>query len=132
MRRFTLVIVAAAVLAAHALAASSQPLQPLIVGWEQFFKLDWQAENRGGRPVVWGHILNDWGMPAANIRLLVEGIGSGGEIVGQRVEWLGGGTLPPGIRVYFELRPAQPAPAYRVSVFAFDWVQTNGDRFHRR
>jgi hypothetical protein len=125
-------IAAALALVALAVTTQAETLQPLVVGWERFFKLDWQADTRRGKPVVSGHILNDWGMPAARIQLLVEGLGPNGEIVGQRVAWLGGGILTPGSRAYFEIPPAQPAPAYRVSVFAFDWVQTDGGRiFHR-
>lgn len=107
------------------------PLQPLVIGWERFFKLEWQAGMRGDRPVVWGHILNDYGFPADNVQLLVEGIGPGGEVLGQRVAWLGGGILAPGMRAYFEIPPPVIAPAYRVSVFAFDWVQTDDRRLFR-
>lgn len=119
-------VIALLSLVALAVVASAAPLQPLVLGWERFFKLDWQADTRHGKPVVSGHILNDWGMPAGKIQLLVEGIGSNGEIVGQRVAWLGGGLLTPGARAYFEVEPARPAPSYRVSVFAFDWVEGDG------
>lgn len=107
-------------------------LHPLVIGWERFFKLDWQADTRHGRPVVSGYLLNDWGMPAARIQLLVESLGPDGEILGQRVAWLGGGVLTPGSRAYFEIPPVEPAPAYRVSVFAFDWVQSDGGRVFDR
>lgn len=71
--------------------------------------------------------MNDWGFSARNVQLLVEGLDSTGNVVGQRVAWLGS-ELTPGMRAYFETPAPPPAPAagYRVSVFAFDWVQAGG------
>src|SRR5262245_14474732 len=108
------------------------PLTPLVVGWEQFFRLDWQVDQRGRQSVVWGHVLNDWGLPAARMRLLVEGLDTSGGIVGQKVAWVGS-TLTPGTRQYFEVPVPWQAPTHRVSVFAFDWVlEANGSgRFFR-
>jgi hypothetical protein len=120
-------IVAALLVVVMGAQASAELLTPRIVGWEQFFKLDWRADQRRGRPVVSGHIMNDWGFPARNIQLLVEGLDGSGSVVGQRVSWLGS-DLTPGMRVYFETPAPPPGPAasYRVSVFAFDWVQAGG------
>ena len=122
-------IVAAMLVLGMGAQAGADLLTPRIVGWEQFFKLDWQAVERRGRPVVSGHIMNDWGFPARNVRLLVEGLDGTGNVVGQRVSWLGT-ELTPGMRAYFEepAPPPGPAPAaaYRVSVFAWDWVQAGG------
>lgn len=129
MRKKTVAIsLLLAVLMVAPLGAVGRPLTPLVLGWEQFFKLDWQAGARGQQPVVWGHLLNDWGMPAAGVQLLVEGLDSSGGIVGQKVAWLGS-TLTPGTRAYFEVPVPWKAPTHRVSVFAFDWVQSNGNTF---
>lgn len=102
-------------------------LTPLVAGWEQFFKVEWSADERKGKPVVSGRVKNDWGIPARNIRLLVDALDSSGQVVSQRVGWLGS-DLPPGISAYFEVPMPERAPAYRVSVFAFDWVQVGGPR----
>lgn len=106
-------------------AASAAALAPLVWGWERFFTVEWQPDTRKGVPYVSGHIKNDWGMPAANLRLLVEALGPGNQVTAQRVEWLGT-MLTPGMRAAFQVPAPAPAPAYRVSVFAFDWVQTGG------
>jgi len=106
-------------------AAHAAVLTPLVIGWEQFFTIEWQPDTRNGAPYVSGYIKNDWGMPAAKIRLLVESLGPGNQVAAQRVEWLGT-TLTPGMRAQFQLRAPAPAAAYRVSVFAFDWVQAGG------
>jgi hypothetical protein len=124
------VLLALAITLSATSVAWPKVITPLVVGWEQFFKLDWQPAVRRGRPIVAGHILNDWGMPAASIQLLVDALDERGAVLGQRVEWLGTG-LTPGMRAYFEVPAPAPAPTYRVSVYAFQWVQTQGggDRF---
>lgn len=103
------------------------PLAPLVSGWEQYFKLDWKADSVKGQPVVWGHILNDWGVPARGIQLLVEGLDPRGQVTSQRVAWLGS-DLTPGTRAYFEVPAPGAAPSYRVQVFAFEWIQAGGER----
>ena len=99
------------------------PLSPLVAGWEQFFTLRWESAARGGRPIVRGRIQNDWGVPATHIRLLVDGFDGSGRLVGQNVGWLGT-QLPPGIYADFEVPVRETAATYRVSVFAFSWVQS--------
>ena len=47
-----------------------------------------------------------------------------GQIVAQRVEWLGGSDLPGFSTTYYEVPIRQQASRYRVSVFAFDFVQS--------
>jgi hypothetical protein len=107
---------------------SSQPLEPLVTGSQQYFTLEWQTSRRENRPVVQGYIRNDWGFAAANMRLLVEGIEPPGRLVGQRLIWLGG-QLTPGTRAYFETSMPR-APSYRVRVFSYDWIQS-GEMFGR-
>jgi hypothetical protein len=125
MRMLAVVLIVSLGLAADAMPAS--PLQPLVVGWEQFFKLTWEVGERRGKPVVTGRIYNNWNFAAANMRLLVDELDAGGRIVDQRVGWLGF-TLTPGTTAPFEIPVAHATPNHRVSVFAFDWVQTNGHR----
>ena len=55
---------------------------------------------------------------------LVDSLDSSGQTVAQRVEWLGGSNLPGFSRTYFEVPIRQGASRYRVSVFAFDFVQS--------
>jgi hypothetical protein len=101
----------------------SAPYTPLVLGWEQFFKVTWEASERNGRRYADGYVFNDWGFTATRVQLLVDGLDSSGHIVSQRVSWLGQ-SIPPGSRVYFDVPAPQPAVNYRVSVFAFDWLQT--------
>jgi len=117
-----LLVFLVAVLVAAGCGFSSQPLEPLVTGSQQFFTLEWQASRRGTQPLVQGYIRNNWGFTAANVRLLVEGIEPPGRLVGQRVIWLGG-QLTPGTRAYFETS-MPPAPSYRVRLFSYDWIQS--------
>lgn len=127
MRSVTRAIVLALVVLLSPLLAAAAPLTtphaPLVLGWEQFFKVSWQPLERNGRPYVDGYVLNDWGLTARRVQLLVDGLDSSGGVVSQRVDWLGQ-EVTPGSRVHFEIRAPQPAVSYRVSVFAFDWLQT--------
>jgi len=115
-------------LATSAMAAG--PLTPLVIGWEQFFKLNWSVGERRGKPVVTGTIYNNWGFAAANMRLLVDELDANGQIVDQKLGWLGF-TLTPGTTAPFEVPVAHATPNHRVSVFAFDWVQADGRGRHR-
>ncbi len=103
--------------------AVGQSLVPLVVGWEQFFTLTWEAWQDRGQPTVGGYIKNEAGFPARKVQLLVEAVDASGRVTGQRVSWLGS-DLTSGTRAYFEAPAPAPAATYRVSVFAYDWVQT--------
>jgi len=98
------------------------PLEPIVVGGERFFSVEWQPDIRDGRPGIAGYVSNDWGLPAARIRLLVDSLDPGGELLGQQLVTVG--SLTPGMRGYFEAPVRQPAPAYRVRIFSWDWVLT--------
>ncbi len=115
-------------LAAMALGASlaggavAAPLEPLIVGWERFFKVSWEAFDRGERPYLSGYVRNESGHRATRVQLLVESLDGSGRVTSQRVTWLGT-DLPGFARTYFEVPAPGRAPAYRVRVFAFDVLQ---------
>ena len=80
MLRRTLTIVALLVLALGATAVAAT-LEPLVLGWEQFFRIEWNTGERRGEPVVYGHIVNEWGMPARSVRLLVDALDPAGNVV---------------------------------------------------
>jgi hypothetical protein len=91
-----------------------------IYGSEAFFALDWQADERRGRPVVTGHVVNTLGIAAHNVRLLVESLDAAGQVTGTTIGYVSGDVLP-GARMYFEVPVARAAPAYRVVVLSWDW-----------
>ena len=101
-------------------------LQPLVVGWERFFDITWQRDQRHGTPILSGRVENKYGEAATDVQLLVEGLDAGGKVITQKVAWLGG-DVPPSDSTYFEV-PVQAAPNYRVSVFAYDWLEGDAGR----
>lgn len=104
-------------------AGSPPRYAPLVYGWEQFFRITWEPFERRGRPYLGGYVSSDWGLTAMRVQLLVDALDASGHVVTQRVHWLGQ-PIPPGARVYFEVPAPQAAPGYRVTVFAFDGLQT--------
>lgn len=109
---------AAVTLALWPLPGRSQPLVPLVVGWETNFSVDWSVGEDRGQRVVHGYVDNRSGWAAARMRMLVDAI-EDGRVVGQRVSWLGD-TLTPGTRAYFTIPVPAAAPSYRVSVFEYE------------
>lgn len=97
----------------------AQLLAPLVIGWEEQFSLDWEGGERRGRHVVRGTLTNTSSWTATRIQLLVERLDDSGRVLAQQVNWLGG-ELSPGSRSHFEIAVPEPAPVYRVSVFAYD------------
>jgi hypothetical protein len=103
-------------------SAAKTLLEPLVVGWEAFFKLTWEPAQRAGRPVVWGTILNDSPYTVVAVQLLLDALDGEGRVIDQQVSW-GPRSLTPASRAAFEIRVARPAAGYRVQVLAFDRVE---------
>lgn len=103
-------------------------LQPLVIGWQQFFRVQWDVTPKDGQALVEGYITNEWGFAALNLQLLVTGYDASGRQVGQRIAW-GPSEIDYGARVYFNV-PVPVAASYEVAIFAWTWVQTgNGADF---
>jgi len=102
--------------------SSSTDLRPVAFGGERYFKIDWQAGQRDGTSIVSGSVENMYGATAWRVQLLVEGLDEKGQLVNQKVAWLGGDIAPFGSG-FFEV-PMQKLPHYRVRVFAYDWIQS--------
>ena len=89
-------------------------------GSEAFFKVDWQAGERRGRPVVSGHVVNTYGIATHYVRVLVESLDATGQVTATTIGYVSGDVLP-GARMYFEVPVERTAPAYRVVVLSWDW-----------
>jgi hypothetical protein len=114
-----------------AAARGAERLEPLMPGWERFFKLDWEIGERRGRPVVSGYLANDSPYEVTGVRLLVDGLDEAGAIVAQGVSWVPVGRLGPFSRVYFEAPAPGRHPRYQVRVFSYDRIERDGGRFDR-
>jgi hypothetical protein len=97
-------------------------LQPLIVGWQQYFRIQWTATPERGAARIDGYITNTWGFPAQRVRVLVTGHDATGTQVGQIIAW-GPNEINPGGRVYFDVTVPGGAASYDVSIFSWNWVQ---------
>jgi hypothetical protein len=99
--------------------------QPLIAGWQQFFRVQWESTTRNERTSVQGYISNTWGFTAQRIRLLITGYDASGQALGQVIAW-GPNEIDPGGRRFFDVPVPPGASTYDVAIFAWDWVQTGG------
>lgn len=109
-------------------SAGPGPLVPLDVGTEQHVTLEWQAEPRAAGTLVRGYVRNPSPYTFDHVRVLVDALDGDGRIVAQQVVWAPG-RLASWARNYFEaFMPA--ASAYRVRVFSYERVETDG--VHRR
>lgn len=118
-----LVLVGAAVTACGTSFVSSPTLT---AGWERHFTIDWTVEpGQGGARRVSGYVTGQHGEYAESVRLLAQGFDSSGAVVGQQIVWLAGGVNG-SQRVYFEIRQLPAAAEYRVSVWDYTFLQTEG------
>jgi hypothetical protein len=120
----------AAALLTHACAGGAMVAAPSdpsygVYGFDDYFKLEWQAEERHGKPLVSGYVGNQWGFPVKNVRLRVEALDGAGSVTAAYIGYVNGLVIP-GSRVYFEVSVPAKAPGYRVRLLSFDAVQGHG------
>ena len=127
----TLAVSALVLSAASALAQGAPRLTPLVVDGERYFKLQWEGADYRGRPAVRGYILNDFGFSARRVRLLIDSLDTAGAVTAQTIAYVAG-DLTPGSRHYFEAPVPAAAASYRVLVFQWEWMQSDGDGQIRR
>ena len=118
MRILRPAVVVLALIAMTVSAVVAQRLQPLVVDWQQYFRVESELSTRDGRPQLKGTVWNTANWGAKRIQLLVDALDAGGQVVNQRVIWLGV-DLAPGTHAAFEV-PMPASSSYRVSVLAFD------------
>jgi hypothetical protein len=94
-----------------------------IQGWEQWFHLDWTAQPTPSGAAIDGYIYNDYGAAASNVQILAQGLDAAGNVVTQKIAWVPG-IVPALNRAWFQVGSLPPAQTYRVSVWAFDFVQS--------
>jgi hypothetical protein len=94
-----------------------------IVGWESWLRVDWTANARPGGHEIDGYVYSKHGTNIVNVRLLAQGLDASGNVVGQKVEWVQG-VVPALQRAYFRIPNMPAAASYRVSVWAFETVES--------
>ena len=121
MRRLLTVALVALVLGPTAARAQSHA----IYGADRYFSVDAQTETRSLGAVVAGYVRNEGGLPARVVRLRVERLDAGGQVMATSVGYVFG-IVTPSSRVYFEVPGPSAAATYRVSVLSFDWINAIG------
>jgi len=104
-------------------------LEPHQPGWERWFKLDWEAAEWKGRPVVQGYLYNASPKTIGEVQLLVDALDANGSVLAQKVNWVPGSQMEPFSRRYFvadaplvQIAPQTPAQ-YRVRVYSYSELQ---------
>lgn len=113
------------------LAQGTRRLTPLVVDGDRYFKLQWEAADRSGRPTVQGSIFNDYGVPARQIRVLVDSLDPAGGVTAQTIGYVPG-DLTGGTTSHFEVPVPARAATYRVAIFQWEWIQSGGGDDPRR
>src|SRR5262249_8749216 len=94
-------------------------------GTDSYFKLEWQPDERRGKPVVTGYVTNQWGYGVRNLRLRVEALDAAGGVTASYIGFVTG-YVTPGSHVYFEVPVNEKAPRYRVTPLSWDPVMGFG------
>jgi len=103
-------------------SAAQSPPSYGIYGLDSYFKVEWQADERGGKPTISGYVTNQWGLGMRKVRLRVEALDAAGSVTASYIGYVNG-DVTPGSRVYFEVPVQAKAPNYRVTVLSFDTIQ---------
>jgi hypothetical protein len=103
-------------------AGEGQKLRSLAGGWQRIFTLEWQADQRKGRPMIAGYVTNISSYQIDNVQLLVEAVDGAGQVVNQSVMRVRG-DMGGGSRLFFEF-PVPAAPSYRVEIFSYDRLES--------
>ena len=127
----TLALASVLVAVAFGIAQGAAMLTPLVVDGERYFTVDWQAADTNGRPAVYGRIRNQYGFTAHKVRLLVDSLDAAGAVTAQTIAYVPF-EITPGTGAWFEARVPVRAASYRVSIFQWDWVQSDGGDGPRR
>ncbi len=94
-------------------------------GVDSYFKLEWQPDERRGKPIVSGYVTNQWGYAVRNLRLRVEALDAAGGVTASYIGFVTG-YVNPGSHVYFEVPVNEKAPKYRVTPLSWDPVMGFG------
>jgi len=95
-----------------------------IQGWEHWFRLDWAPHATPQGNDIDGYIYNNYGAAAVHVQILAQALDTTGNVVSQKLAWVSG-SVPALNRAFFKVSGLPPAQSYRVSVWAFDFVQSS-------
>ena len=115
-------IVVAAVLSPPHVRAQLVPAP----GADRYFRVEWSVAHSVTRgAVISGYVHNSYGLPADNVRLLIEAVDGSGEVVATSIGYVLG-SIPAGDRRYFQETVPRTVPTYRVRVVLYEWIDRGG------
>ncbi|HET7876419.1 MAG TPA: FxLYD domain-containing protein [Methylomirabilota bacterium] len=95
-------------------------------GIDPRLRLDWEAAmSRHGKPVIQGYVYNDYGRPAAYMRVLVKTYDAQGQLIAQSIGYVHA-TVPAFGREYFEVPLPAAGARHEVTVTTFEWLRGGG------
>jgi len=98
----------------------------LMPGWESKFSVAWTAQAAGdGTRLLYGRVTSRYGQHAAQVSLLGQALDASENVVSQRIERVPGG-IPGFNSTYFEISRLTPADHYKVTVWAYTFVEDRG------
>ncbi len=98
----------------------------LMAGWEGKFTLEWQAEPEpSGTQRLRGYVVSRYGQKAEPVRVLGRALDGSGNVVGQRIAWVVGGSGGFG-RAYFQIPNLPAADRYVVTIWDYTIVEAEG------
>jgi hypothetical protein len=93
---------------------------------ERYFRVEAHpGPTRGGRPILYGYVYNDYGLLAINVRLTAESVDASGRTTDRTTGFVDG-NIPAFSRSYFEMPAPAAAANYRVTVASFFFRQGGG------
>jgi hypothetical protein len=98
----------------------SSSVTTAVQGWESWLRLEWTPPTGG---VIDGYVYSMKGSPVINVSLLAQALDANGNVVGQKLEWVPG-VVPALHRTYFRIPNVPAAAQYRVTVWAFETVES--------
>jgi len=98
----------------------------LMPGWESKFTVAWTVHvARDGTRLLTGRVTSRYGQYAAQVALLGQALDVSENVVSQRIERVPGG-IPGFNSTYFEISRLAAADHYRVTVWAYSFVEEPG------
>jgi hypothetical protein len=87
-------------------------------GLDHYFRLEWEKSTSRRGPVLAGYIYNISPLSADRVRLGIDRVDAGGQVVESTIGYVLG-TVPSGNRAYFEI-PVRDAASYKVRVLSYE------------
>jgi hypothetical protein len=104
----------------------SETVTTLTPDAERWFKINWEAvPESGGTVRLQGFIENTYGSAAARVQLLAQALDASGKVIGQKLQWLPG-TIPGFGRVSYQIPGLPRADHYRVTVWSYERIESDG------